>query len=143
MDVIDIPKLKASYRVLYDVKGRFVFIKLNKNQSKFKLCKIIKKAIGPNKICYLVTHDGRTLRFSDPDININDTIKFNLETKEIEDFYKMNLNNVVYISKGNNRGRVGIISHIARFAGNYDLITIKDQKGHTFTTRINYVFVIG
>lgn len=143
MDVINIPKLGVSYRVLYDVKGRFVLVKLNKKQSDFKLCRIQKKAIGPNKVCYLVTHDGRTLRFSDPDIQINDTIKYNVLTGEIMETYKMKVNNSVFISNGNNKGRVGVISHIAKFSGNHDLITVKDVKGHTFTTRINYVFVMG
>lgn len=143
MDVINIPKLGVMYRVLYDVKGRFVFVKLNKKQGEFKLCKVEKKAIGPNKVCYLVTHDGRTLRFSDPDIEINDTIQLNVVTGEIMNFYKMGINNVVYVSNGNNRGRVGVITHIAKFAGNHDLVTIKDVKGHTFTTRIGYVMIIG
>ena len=55
----------------------------------------------------------------------------------------MKVNNLVYVYNGNNRGRVGIVSHISKFAGNYDLITIKDSKGHSFTTRVNYTFVIG
>ena len=33
MDVLDIPKLGKSYRVLYDEKGRFVFINLNKKEA--------------------------------------------------------------------------------------------------------------
>ena len=40
MDVIDIPKLNVSYRCLYDVKGRWVFVKLNKKEASFKLCRI-------------------------------------------------------------------------------------------------------
>ena len=31
MDVIDIPKLATSLRVLYDNKGRFTFVKINAN----------------------------------------------------------------------------------------------------------------
>ena len=44
---------------------------------------------------------------------------------------------------GNNRGRVGFIKHISKFAGNHDLVTIVDSKGHTFTTRVSYIMTIG
>jgi len=143
MDVIDIPKLAQSYRVLYNCKGRFVFTKLKKNEAKFKLCRIQKKAIGPNKVCYYVTHDGRTLRYIDPGVEMNDTIKLDLEKNEVMDIFKMKVDNVVYVMNGNNRGRVGVVNHISKFAGNHDLVLIKDVTGHTFTTRVSYVMSIG
>jgi len=43
-------------------------VKLKKKEAAFKLCRIQKKAIGPNKVCYYVTHDGRTLRYIDPSV---------------------------------------------------------------------------
>ena len=55
----------------------------------------------------------------------------------------MKVDNVVYVTNGNNRGRVGIVKHISKFAGNHDLVTIKDSKGHIFTTRVSYVMAIG
>jgi small subunit ribosomal protein S4e len=143
MDVVTVPKLGGMYRVLYNVKRRFVLVKLNKKESEYKLCRIQKKAVGPNKVCYLVTHDGRTLRFVDPAVEINDTVKYNFLTGEIVETYKMKVNNTVYVSGGNNRGRIGTITHISTFDGNHDLVTIKDVTGSTFTTRIGYVFVIG
>lgn len=42
-------------------------------------------------------------------------------------FYRMSVNNLVYVMNGTNRGRVGMIKHISKFAGNNDLITIKDS----------------
>ena len=69
--------------MLYDVKGRFTLVKLKETESKFKLLKIKKKAVGPNKIPYIVTHDSRTIRFPHPDIKEGDTIKYDLEKKQI------------------------------------------------------------
>lgn len=40
MDVITIEKTGESFRVLYDVKGRFVLKKITKAESEFKLIKI-------------------------------------------------------------------------------------------------------
>ena len=96
-DVV-IGKYKPSITKKIRIACQAIFVKLNKKQGAFKLCKVEKKAIGPNKVCYLVTHDGRTLRFSDPDIEINDTIQLNVGTGEIMAFYKMGVNNVVYVS---------------------------------------------
>lgn len=143
MDVVDIPKTKSSYRALYDAKGRWQFVALKEKEAAFKLCRILRKEMGANSVAYLVTHDGRTIRFADPKIKIHDTIKFNLDTKEVGEVYPFEVGNVAFISDGSNRGRVGIILNIARLDGNHDIITLKDARGHTFTTRVGYVFVIG
>ena len=143
MDVIEIPKMKANYRVLYDNKARFTFVKINDKEAAFKLCKIEKKALGPNKIAYLVTHDGRTIRLADKEIQIGDTIKYNLEKNVVEDFFPMAVGNLAFVSDGNNRGRVGVIDHIKKFDNNFDLVTIKDSKGHSFTTRTSFIVTIG
>lgn len=143
MDVIEIAKLGVSYRVLYDSKGRFVFKKLAKKENSFKLCKIVKKQMGPNGIPYIVTHDGRTIRFFNPDVKINDTIQYDLETKEITKLFAFKVGQIAMINDGSNRGRVGAITHISKLDGNHDLVTLKDSEGHLFTTRTGYVFVIG
>lgn len=143
MDVIDLPKVGTSYRVLYDVKGRFVFVKIKKPEAAFKLCKIEKKQVGANGVTYLVTHDGRTLRFANREVTMNDTVKLNLDNGEITERYPMVVNNLAYVMNGSNRGRIGIVNHIAHFDGNHDLVTLKDVKGHLFTTRSSYVFMIG
>lgn len=143
MDVIDIPKLGVSYRVLYDNKGRFTFTKLKKNESSFKLCKVVQKQMGPNGIPYIVTHDGRTIRFFNTEVKVNDTIKYNLETKEISQFFSFKVGNLAFVCDGSNRGRVGHIFHISKLDGDHDLITLKDSNGNTFTTRTGYVFIIG
>jgi small subunit ribosomal protein S4e len=143
MDVIDLPKVGLTFRVLFDVKGRYVFTKVPKAEANFKLCSIKRKEMGPNKIAYLVTNDGRTIRFADKNIHANDTIKYNLETKEIVETLPMAVNSLAMVSDGSNTGRVGTVVHISKLDGNFDLVTLKDARGHTFTTRINYVFIIG
>lgn len=143
MDVVSLPKVGASYRILYDVKGRFVLESLSRKEAQFKLCRIQKKAVGANSVTYLVTHDGRTLRFADKDIKIHDTIRYNVETGEVGERYNMAVGNLAYIFNGTNRGRVGIITTITHFPGNHDLVNLKDERGNLFTTRINYVFVVG
>lgn len=74
-DVVSIEKTGDFFRLLYDMKGRFVLHKIDHNEAKFKLCKVIRRGIGANSIPYILTNDGRTIRFPHPDIKANDTIK--------------------------------------------------------------------
>lgn len=143
MDVIEIPQMGAAWRCLYDVKGRFTFVRLKKAEGNFKLCRIIKKEMGANKIAYLVTNDARTIRFADPSIAVNDSVKYDLEKKQIVEVYKFEVGNIAYVSDGNNKGRVGVVTHITKLDGNHDIITLKDKSNHVFTTRIEYIFIIG
>ena len=75
MDVVTIEKTGEFFRILYDVKGRFQAHKIDAKEATFKLCKVKRKAMGANKIPYIVTNDGRTIRFPHPDIKKNDSIK--------------------------------------------------------------------
>ena len=69
MDTLSVVKTNEHYRLLYDVKGRFTLVKVKEAEAKFKLLKVTKKAVGPNKIPYIVTNDARTIRFPHPEIN--------------------------------------------------------------------------
>ncbi len=69
MDIITVVKTKENYRLLYDVKGRFTLVRVKDTEANFKLLKVQKKAIGPNKVPYLTTNDSRTIRFPHPEIN--------------------------------------------------------------------------
>lgn len=83
MDVVTIEKTNEHFRILLDTKGRFLPHRIDSKEAEFKLCKVLQKKIGKQKVPYISTHDGRTLRYPHPDININDSIKLNLATNEI------------------------------------------------------------
>jgi small subunit ribosomal protein S4e len=78
MDVVSLPKTSENFRILYDVKGRFQPVRIDAKEASFKLCRIKRKVLGKNKIPYIVTHDGRTIRYPHPDIKKNDSIKVSL-----------------------------------------------------------------
>jgi len=143
MDVISIKKTGELYRVLYDVKGRFILRNIGQEEAKHKLCKITKKAVGPNKIPYIVTHDGRTIRFPNPAISVLDTVKLDIATGLIVDHVAFETGNLALITSGNNVGRVGVIVHRDRHVGGFDIVHVRDARGHSFATRIANIFVIG
>jgi len=143
MDVLTIEKTKDRFRMLYDLKGRFKLTKINKEQAKFKLCKVRRRVMGENKCPYIITHDSRCIRFPHPDIHEFDTVKVNLETGEIEKHIKFEIGNVVFVSGGRNRGRVGVIQNRIKYDGSFDIINIRDTKDNSFNTRIDNCFIIG
>lgn len=99
--------------------------------------------MGPKGVPYIVTHDGRTIRFPNPKIKINDTIKLNLKTNEIMDVYKFEIGAYCMITKGNNIGRCGQISKVEKHEGSYEIIHVKDDEGQEFSTRLENVFISG
>lgn len=143
MDVIELEKSGDLFRLLFDVKGRFVLHRVSKEEGSYKLCKVVKTLTTNNKIPVAVTHDGRTIRYPDPDVKANDTIKVDIATGKMSDIIKFDLGAMVFITKGHNAGRVGQLMHIEKHEGSFSIATIKDSKGHTFSTRLVNVFAIG
>merc|ERR1711935_1280553 len=84
-----------------------------------------------------------TIRYPDPLVAVNDTVKFDIETGKIEDFIKFETGNLAMISGGKNTGRVGVIVSREKHQGSFDIVHVKDSAGHIFATRLGNVFVIG
>jgi small subunit ribosomal protein S4e len=99
--------------------------------------------MGPKGIPFIVTHDGRTIRFPHPKLKRNDTVKLNLKSNEIMQHYKFTIGAHCMITKGNNVGRVGSIIRVEKHPGSYEIIHIKDNNGVEFSTRTSNVFVTG
>ena len=58
------------FRVVYDSKGRFVVHRISKEEAAYKLCKVRRLAFGKGGIPHIGTHDGRTIRYPDPEIKV-------------------------------------------------------------------------
>ncbi|GAU91763.1 hypothetical protein RvY_03959 [Ramazzottius varieornatus] len=143
MDVISIEKTNENFRLIYDNKGRFAVHRITPEEAQYKLCRVRKLGMGPKGVPFLVTNDGRTIRYPDPLVKNADTIQVDIATSKIVDFIKFEVGNLCMVTGGHNLGRVGIITNRERHPGSFDIIHIRDSAGHTFATRLNYVFVIG
>ncbi|KAG6465430.1 40S ribosomal protein S4 [Manduca sexta] len=143
MDVVSIEKTNELFRLIYDVKGRFTIHRITPEEAKYKLCKVKRVATGPKNVPYLVTHDGRTIRYPDPLIKVNDSIQLDIATTKIMDFIKFESGNLCMITGGRNLGRVGTLVSRERHPGSFDIVHVRDATGHTFATRLNNVFIIG
>ena len=59
------------------------------------------------------------------------------------DFIKFELGKLAMITRGRNTGRVGTITLVEKHPGSFDIVTMRDTSGNTFSTRMDNVFVIG
>jgi small subunit ribosomal protein S4e len=158
MDVIRLAKVNEVFRVLYDVKGRYVLHELkDQKEAGMKLCRVTavskakKATIGHNPfqvgqagaIPFITTHDGRTIRYPDPLVKKADTVQIDIKTGKITGHLKSDIGNLAMITKGANIGRVGVITSKEKHPGSFDIIHLKDKKGVPFATRSGNVFVIG
>jgi len=143
MDVVTIDKTNENFRVFYDQIGRFTLHRIHKNESSFKLCKVLKLKKGPNGIPFLVTHDGRTIRFPDPLIKINDSILYDLNERRIIDFVKFGIGTLCLVIGGSNIGKIGVITYREQNQGISSIVKLKDATDFEFSTKLSNVFVIG
>ncbi|RZF35899.1 hypothetical protein LSTR_LSTR014845, partial [Laodelphax striatellus] len=86
--VVQIEKTNEFFRLIYDVKGRFTIHRITAEEAKYKLCKVKRVQTGPKGIPFLTTHDGRTIRYPDPLVKVNDTIQLDIATSKIMDFIR-------------------------------------------------------
>jgi len=156
-DVVRIAKTSEQFRLLYDVKGKYVLHRITDEEAGYKLLRVLKYSkakkgtIGHNStqtgqlgvIPYIVTHDGRTIKYPSPDIKQHDVVKFDIKTNKITGHLKFDVGALAMITRGANLGRVGTIVNKERHPGSFDIVHLRDKKGNEFATRIGNVFVIG
>lgn len=83
------------------------------------------------------------IRYPDPVIKVNDTVKIDLATGKITDHIKFDTGTIAMVTGGRNMGRVGVVTHRERHDGGFNIVHIKDAIDNSFATRESNVFVIG
>ena len=52
------------------LQGRFVVHRISPEEASYKLVKVRRLQVGKGKVPFIATHDGRTIRYPDPDIRV-------------------------------------------------------------------------
>ena len=142
-DVIEIPQSDDRMRLLYDTKGRFVLHKIPSEEVGFKLCRVVGSGTQARQVPYITTHDGRTIRYPNPEIKKHDVVKVDLSTGKVVTHLKFEIGNLVMCTKGGNTGRIGTLTTIEKHPGSFDIVHVKDVEGNVFATRLGNVFSVG
>jgi len=143
MDVVEIPKSGDQFRLIFDTKGRYALHRISDEEKAFKLCKVVRQEMSKKSVPYVVTHDGRTMRYPDPLVKVDDVVKVDIASGKMTEFIKFETGKLAMITKGRNTGRVGTILHVEKHPGSFDVVQIRDSTGNTFSTRKQNVFIIG
>jgi len=153
MDVISIPEVKKTYRVLPSKKG-LTLHPIEKDEVGFKLCRIENKTIVDGGHVQLNLHDGRNIliRVKDPkkpeeDVyRTMDTLKISIPNQEVIGHMKLVKGASAIIIGGKNVGKHGKIVDIEERLGQKRrklLVTTEDAEGKRFQTTLDFVFVTG
>jgi small subunit ribosomal protein S4e len=139
-DVISIPEIKASYRVMIGSDGKFKLVPVS--DSTLKLLKIVDKTMVTGGKIQLNFHDGTTMLASN-DYHTKDTLIMKVPEKSIDQHLKYEVGSLAVVVGGKHASTVGKIKDIRIIKSTTpNRITITGPEGD-FTTVEKYVVVIG
>ena len=152
MDVISLPDLDKSYRVLPSNKG-LSLSSISKSEAAFKLSRVEDK-ITVSGGMQIALHDGSNLlvKVADPKnpaevtYETFDVLKLSLPDKQVEGVLKTKVGNLAVITGGKNIGKMGKIVEIEKTEAKkrrQALAVIEDANGAKYQTILDYVFSLG
>jgi small subunit ribosomal protein S4e len=139
MDVISIPNLKLNYRVLLDPRGKLRFIKINKDEAKWKLVRIENKVIVKGNQIQLNMHDGRNILVKKDKYKTSDVLKISLPDQKILGQYSFEPGNIAMLIGGHHVGEFAIIDKYEEIKSPKPNIVYFED----FSTIKDYVFMVG
>jgi len=153
MDVISIPEIEKTYRILPSEKGLFLH-SIEANEADFRLCRIEDKTIVRGGHIQLNLHDetNMLIRVGNPQkpeedvYQTFDTLKLSIPDQKVIGHMKLTVGASAILIGGKNIGKHGKITAIEEKPNQKRrnlLVTIEDKKGNRFQTTLSFVFVLG
>jgi len=141
-DVIDIPKLKKSYRLVYAGNGTFVCEEISGADAKYKICKIVSKKIAKGNKVQLVTNDGRTIMTTNNAYKPKASIKLDLEENTIKEYFPIDKGRSAIVIGGKHVGQKAKIIGVSEATMQKPMIIkLKDNDKEFETTEKNIVVI--
>ena len=72
-----------------------------------------------------------------------DVVRIDIASGKIIDFIKFREGCLAMVTGGHSIGRVGVITTREKHQGGVEIVHLRDKLGHSFSTRLSNVFVIG
>jgi len=139
-DVIKIPKLNKSYRMVFDEKGRYVPIEIEDDN--LKLYKIVNKTMVKGGKIQLNLFDGTNI-LGDNSFKTKDSILMEIPEKKIVDHLPFEIGAFVMITGGTHAGEIGRIKDYKVVRSSSPNLVTVEVEGKELTTIEDYIFVIG
>ncbi|MCL2032999.1 MAG: 30S ribosomal protein S4e [Methanomassiliicoccaceae archaeon] len=140
MDVISIPKMKLSYRMLLTDKGKLTLVPIGEDETEWKLCRVEGKTkISGGKI-QLNLSGGRNIILDANMYDSGDTLKINVADQKVIDRYPLADGASALIINGALAGKIETVAEYVVVKGPADNV-VKFKSGKETVKR--NVFVIG
>ncbi|MBI2654671.1 30S ribosomal protein S4e [Candidatus Woesearchaeota archaeon] len=136
-DTIEFTSTGEHFRVILNKKGKIDVIRIKKEESSLKPCKIVGKTIVNGKL-QVNLYDGKNIFVDKNNYRVGDTIVLSLPEQEINKHLKLDKKSVIFLTGGKHMGEVGNVEDIIE-----NKIIYKDSKGDLVETSKKYAFVIG
>ncbi|MEK6835042.1 MAG: 30S ribosomal protein S4e [Nanoarchaeota archaeon] len=141
-DNIEIKSKKEHFRLFINSENKYKLIKINENESKLKLCKIINKRILKKGLIQLNLYDGRNILVDKDSYKTGDTIVLDLENNKIVSHLKLEKNSLVYLMGGKYMGSTGKVELITEKNGLQPTRILLKSKDKDIETLKEFAFVI-
>lgn len=111
MDVLEFVQTGEAYRFVPRNSELLVPIKINDNEKKIKLAKVISKVTTKGGVLQYGFHDGKTL-LEDRNMMVGDTCIIQIPKTKIDNHVKFEKGCTVLITRGENAGKMGIVEDV-------------------------------
>ena len=144
MDVVEIPKLNESYRIIYDTKGKLVPINSDSKETNLKLIKVIGKSLLKGGKMQFNLHDGKNILVDKKvKANVGDTVLYDLTKKVIVKSFTLEKGASVFLTGGKYVGSVGKIKDVQKPDNLERSKLVFETNGKEHITLLDYAFVVG
>ena len=142
MDLVEIEKTKEIFRLILDENAKFKLIKVSKEDSSIKPCKIIGKKILKGKKTQINLYDSKNILSEDKKLKVGDTILLDVTSNKIIGHLKLEKNAHVLLVSGKHAGTTGTLKEIiAEKNMNKSRILLETKHGKIETLK-EYAFVV-
>ncbi|MFH1181860.1 MAG: 30S ribosomal protein S4e [Candidatus Woesearchaeota archaeon] len=137
MSTLDFPDLEAAFRMVIGEDKKLKLVKISKEESIVKVCRINnKKTLNKGKM-QLNLNDGTNVLSDNKDCKTGDSAVLALPKREVKSFFKLEKGAIAYLFGGEHAGTTGNVEGIDK-----DKLVIKSGKD-TFETLKKFAIVIG
>ena len=136
-DTIEFTSTNEHFRAILNRKGKISLVKISKEESQLKPCKIIGKTALKGKL-QLNFYDGKNIVVDKSACNVGDSVLLTLPEQKISRHLKLDKKSAIFLTGGKHIGETGSVEDIVK-----DKIIYKDQQGRLIETSKKYAFVVG
>ena len=136
MDLVSVPVLKESFRVLYTTKGNFALEKVGEKGADVRMVKIANKTLLKGGKVQLNYSDGTNSLVSKDSYKVEDTLLISIKDKAVKKHVPLKEGSMVYLTGGK---RVGVVAKLETIANKQIILKIGEGS---FETAKRYAFAV-